>query len=95
MHSSFYECPEKLCQIIESLGERLSGMEKIDPLPMGDHMLFASVGIPTIALTAPHIFTLLEEVLHTPKDDLNMMDIERLEEVVQFLIGCIEELVSS
>ena len=57
---------------------------------MGDHMVFAECGIPTIALTASGIFDLLETVIHSSKDDLENIDFEVLGEIVQFLIDCLE-----
>ncbi len=63
-------------------------MEKIEPWSMGDHMLFASCGIPTIAITASNIFGLMGSVLHSPDDNLGMIDFERLADIVRFLENC-------
>ena len=56
---------------------------------MGDHMIFAGSGIPAIAVTATNIFSLMEAVMHTPKDNLSIVDMDKLEATVEFLLGCI------
>ncbi|MDR2956970.1 MAG: M28 family peptidase [Coriobacteriales bacterium] len=85
---SFYDCPSSLEErILESASH--FGIERIDPWPMGDHMIFASFGIPTIALTASSIFTLIGNTIHTPDDDMKNIDIDILDQVVQFLLDCI------
>lgn len=86
---SFYECNEAFEKRIVSVAQDFSGVEKIDPWPMGDHMLFASSGVPAVAITASNIFTLMESVMHTPTDNLSIVDVNRIEEAVRFLRSCI------
>lgn len=86
---SFYECPDELQNRIDSFAAATTGIEKIEPWPMGDHMIFAGAGIPALAITATNIFSLMEAVMHTPKDNLSIVDYERLEQTVDFLYGCI------
>ena len=40
--------------------EKTTGIERIEPWPMGDHMIFATYGVPNIAITASDIFGLLD-----------------------------------
>ncbi|MFQ7234842.1 MAG: Zn-dependent exopeptidase M28, partial [Enterococcus hulanensis] len=61
-------------------------VEKVEPWPMGDHMLFAGAGIPAAAITSTQIYLLMEAVMHTPKDNLSIVDFQRLEETVQYLV---------
>ncbi len=86
---SFYECPEELQQRVERYASTKDGIERIDPWPMGDHMMFAMCGVPAIAITASNIFLLMESVLHTPNDTLNLVDVDKLAQVVDFLRECI------
>ncbi len=85
---SFYSCKPEMESIIMKRAEQTSGMEKIEPWPMGDHMLFASCGIPTIAITAINIFGLMGSVLHSPEDNLEMIDFDILGNTVRFLENC-------
>ena len=90
---SFYECPDKIEKQITALSQNYSGVEKIDPWPMGDHMLFASSSVPAVAITASNIFTLMESVMHTPGDNLSILDIDKIVEAVLFLYSCIEKVL--
>ncbi|GCF93852.1 hypothetical protein NRIC_17430 [Enterococcus florum] len=56
---------------------------------MGDRMLFASSGVPAVAVTASNIFTLMESVMHTPADNLLIVDVNRIEEAISFLLSCV------
>lgn len=86
---SFYECPDELQHRIDTFAATCPDIEKIEPWPMGDHMIFAGSGIPAVAVTATHIFNLMEAVMHTPKDNLAIVDMDQLESTVKFLFGCI------
>jgi len=87
---SFYEYPKNYQNIVDNLAGLLKNVEKIDPWPMGDHMLFAVSGIPAVAITAVEIFRLMETIMHTPQDNLSYIDYKILEEVVGFLSKYIE-----
>ena len=88
---SFYECPKHLEEQVMEQAGRLGGIERIEPWPMGDHMLFAAYGIPAIAITASKIFGLIDTVIHTSGDDLGNIDMAILGNTVQFLLDCIEK----
>ncbi len=70
--------------------ERQSGIERIEPWPMGDHMLFATYGIPTIAVTASNIFGFMGGVLHSPGDNMQHIDLDVLGGVVRLLESCMD-----
>lgn len=82
---SFYEFPAELQQRIEKIAAVSPQLEPTNPWPMGDHMLFAGAGIPAVALTATNIYSLMESVMHTPNDNLSIVDFERIVETVEFL----------
>ena len=85
---SFYSYKPEMERALMKRVEQTTGMEKIEPWPMGDHMLFASYGIPTVAITASNIFGLMGSVLHSPEDNMDMIDLERLSNTVRFLESC-------
>ena len=87
---SFYECAQELEERIMKCAQRTGGIERIEPWPMGDHMLFATVGIPAVAITACDIFGLLDTVIHSPDDDMKHVDMGILDTVVRFLLHCID-----
>ncbi|MBO0452920.1 M28 family metallopeptidase [Candidatus Enterococcus murrayae] len=82
---SLYECSEQLTKQLDTLSANYPTVEKVDPWPMGDHMLFAGAGIPAVAVTSTQIALLMEAVMHTPKDNLTIIDYQRLAEAVLFL----------
>ena len=71
---------------------KTKGIEKIEPWPMCDHMIFAAAGIPAIAITACDIFSLIDTVIHTGSDDMRNVDIDVLDNTVQFLLRCLDSL---
>ncbi len=85
---SFYSCTPEIENRIMKCVEEMPNMEKIEPWPMGDHMLFASYGIPTIAITASNIFGLMGSVLHSPEDNMTNIDMDVLSNTVRFLESC-------
>lgn len=82
---SLYECSEQLTNQLENFATNYPTVEKVEPWPMGDHMLFAGAGIPAVAVASTQMYLLMETVMHTPKDNLSIVDFQRLEETVIFL----------
>lgn len=82
---SLYECSEPLTAQLDTFALKYPTVEKVEPWPMGDHMLFAGAGIPAVAIASTQMYLLMEAVMHTPKDNLSIVDFQRLEEAVQFL----------
>jgi aminopeptidase YwaD len=89
---SFYECPNHFEERFMERVKKTTDIERIEPWPMGDHMIFVNHGIPAIAITASNIFDLIENVIHTPDDDLKLVDINILNNIVCFLLDCIGEI---
>lgn len=83
---SFYECSEKLMNNLSKLAAGMEGFEQIDPWPQGDHTLFSFSGVPAIAVTSSGIFDLVDSVLHSDRDSLELIDTEILESLVKFLL---------
>jgi len=87
---SFYECPKNLENRIMERAEKINGMERIEPWPMGDHMMFATYGIPTIAVTASNMFHLLDTIIHSPDDNMANIDLGIMDDTLRFLLNCVE-----
>ena len=88
---SFYSCSSDLESRIMERAEQHVNIERIEPWPMGDHMLFATYGIPTLAVTASNIFGLMGGVLHSPADNMKNIDLYVLGNTVRFLESCVDE----
>ncbi|OJF94625.1 M28 family metallopeptidase [Alkalibacterium sp. 20] len=67
-------------------------LEFIDPWVQGDHMIFAMENIPVIAFTSKGIFQLLETVIHTEKDTIELIDHEKIIKVVRILEETVKKL---
>ena len=82
---SLMECSEKYAEQIESTYQLFKSIQKIPPWYQGDHMLFASAKVPTIAITSTGIFELVDTVLHTQLDAPSLIDPELILDVCLFL----------
>ncbi|MEO0533972.1 MAG: M28 family peptidase [Cyanobacteria bacterium P01_A01_bin.123] len=82
---SLMECSENYVAHIESINQSFSNIEKLSPWYQGDHMLFASAQVPTLAITSTGIFELMDTIIHTQNDKLNLVDPELIGEVCLFL----------
>ena len=47
---------ERDVYLIKERANKAVRIEQIEPWPMGDHIIFAACGIPTVAITASNIF---------------------------------------
>ena len=86
---SFYSCTKEIENMIMERVEKTTGIERIEPWPMGDHMLFANYGVPTIAITASDIFGLIGTVIHSSDDNTGIIDMDVLNNTVRFLSSCV------
>lgn len=77
--------PEEKEMIINQLIEGRKNFEIIDPWVEGDHMLFQMNNIAAIALTSKNIFELIDNIIHTEKDKIELVDYEKIYEVIIFL----------
>ncbi|NER80611.1 MAG: M28 family peptidase [Leptolyngbya sp. SIO1D8] len=82
---SLMECSEKHAEKIESIYQAFKSIQEIPPWYQGDHMLFASAKVPTIAITSTGIFELVDTVIHTQLDTPSLIDPELILEVCLFL----------
>ena len=83
------ECDSATEGLLNPIILNSTGMDFIAPWFQGDHMLFALKHIPTIAFTSSGIFQILETIIHTEKDTVNLVDDEKVIKVVRV----IEEII--
>lgn len=86
---SFYECTHEFTSATQNITAHFTTLEEIKPWPQGDHMLYAMSNIPTLAMTSSNIFDILDDVIHTEKDTLDLVDLNNLEDVVSFCLKLI------
>jgi len=89
---SKFELDSEADNLVNELIRKSDGFELIDPWPEGDHMLFVMNNIPAVALTSKDIFEIIDTVIHTEKDNLEMIDYHKVEEVVYFIEKLLKRL---
>jgi aminopeptidase YwaD len=88
---AFFECAEPLVQEVQGILLRHPNMVQTEPWSQGDHMLFSMQRIPSLALTSQGIESLLDSVIHTDSDRVNILSPGNIAEAVYF----IEELLKA
>jgi len=89
---SFFEFPSDLKDKIRAVKKGFPDIVEINPWPQGDHMLFVLKGIPALALTSTEVFGILNKIIHTSEDGIDLIDFKKVSSVVAFLFGLISKL---
>ncbi len=71
--------------------QQLTDVAPLEPWPQGDHMLFVLKDIPTLAFTSVNIFSMVDTVIHTVHDTLELVDTGKLVQVSR----CLDHIVQS
>lgn len=82
---ALFECDAQLAQTVRRLVAAQPHIVEAEPWPMGDHMLFAMQGIPSLAFTSEGIETQLEAVIHTEKDTVDRVSAVDIAHVVRWI----------
>jgi len=84
---SFYGVPEKIKDSLRSILNQRPGMSEGTPWPQGDHSIFVQFGRPALAVTSQWFSENInsQEITHTPKDNLTIVDPRRLVEIAEVI----------
>jgi aminopeptidase YwaD len=82
---SLYDCPEELAAPIRQAFSLQPGIVEGEPWVQGDHMLFVINQRPALALTSAEVMRLMSEIVHTPKDNPEIVDAGKLVQSAQAL----------
>jgi aminopeptidase YwaD len=84
---SFYGLPEDMGKDIKEVIVHWDGIVEGTPWVQGDHSIFIQYGCPAIAVSSQwftdHIDS--QDITHTPKDNIDIVDCEKLVEIVRAL----------
>jgi aminopeptidase YwaD len=80
-----FNLSEPLAQRVATLLAANPEFVQVEPWPQGDHMIFAMAGHPALALTSAGILTLVDHVIHTQADTVDIVSAASIAEVVRFL----------
>lgn len=70
---SGYELPDSLRETVNTIFSQQKEFVTVDPWPMGDHMIFATRGVPAISLTSADVFAQID-FLHGSADTVDVVD---------------------
>ena len=85
MGLSYHTCPTWLVSRCEHLLQGDQRIEVIEPWPQGDHMLFVMNHVPAITFTSIEAMPLVDKIIHTDKDTLELLDLTSILGVVEFI----------
>jgi aminopeptidase YwaD len=84
---SFYDLPEAIhARVLETLA-KYPGIKEGIQWPQGDHSIFIQYGRPAIAVSSDWFTENInnQDITHTPKDNLNIIDYNRIVEIAEAL----------
>jgi aminopeptidase YwaD len=91
---SFYGLPEEMESMVRNIISHYDGIVVGSPWVQGDHSIFIQNGCPAVAVSSQwftdHIDS--QEITHTPKDNLEILDPGKLVEIAQLLNMFINEI---
>ncbi len=82
---SFLELSKSRKVLLEKLISKREGVDLIEPWEMGDHMLFVMNGIPAVTITSKEIFKSFDEIVHTERDSIDIIDRDKIIKVINFI----------
>jgi aminopeptidase YwaD len=90
-YTGFGENSELLNKITGILSQ-VSFFTEIKPWYQGDHMVFVMNGVPALAVTSENFVYITEEIAHTEKDTIAILDCRIIEETARSLAEIIMDL---
>ncbi len=89
---SFYQCSDNFQARVQQLAGKYPGLEKMEPWPQGDHMIFVKRGLSALALTSRRIFELQPGIIHSPGDVRELVDPRKIAGAATFFLDLIQDL---
>jgi len=91
---SLFELPEVLYKITHEVIRQYSGITEGAHWSQGDHSIFLQYGVPAIAVSSKWFVDNIngQEITHTPKDNIEIVDCMRLIEISQALNSLIRRI---
>jgi len=89
---SLYELPSVISAIVDETFGSQTGLKEGEKWYQGDHGLFLNRGVPALAFTSEKVEELVGSIIHTPKDEPSVVEVDKLVEVATGLRKLIEDL---
>lgn len=91
---ALFACPDELVAQVKAVMAAYPRLRETEPWPQGDHTLFWPRGVPSVALTSADVHALLDSVIHTPRDTVELVDPDSIAGVVSFVGDLLESFDS-
>jgi aminopeptidase YwaD len=89
---ALFGCTQVQQQIIRDTCLSQRDFSEIAPWPQGDHSMFTAAGIPAVALTSQGIFDIIDTVIHTEADNLDLVDVDTAADIADMLCELLDSL---
>jgi aminopeptidase YwaD len=91
---SLFNLPDEILQKIRLVMNQYSGITEGVQWPQGDHRIFLQFGVPAIAVSSKWFIDNIgdQDITHTPKDDLGIVDYTEIIQISQALNTLIRSL---
>ncbi len=91
---SFYNLPDEILYVAKKVINHFSGITEDIQWPQGDHSIFVQAGVPAIAVSSKWLIDNIsyQDITHTEKDNIGIVDCNKIVEISQALNTLIRSL---
>ena len=89
---SFFDLPLEMKKVAIEVLERYPGITEGVQWPQGDHSIFIQYGRPAIAISSKWIIENGQDIVHTQKDNIEIVDCTKLVELAEAINSLIRKL---
>jgi len=84
---SFFDLPDEILRTAKNIISHYNGLTEGVQWPQGDHSIFLQFGVPAIAVSSKWFIDNMagQDITHTPKDNIDIVDCTRIVEISQAL----------
>jgi aminopeptidase YwaD len=89
---SLYNCPDRIAHLVREVFEKTPNTFEGEQWYQSDHSVFIQQGVPAVAVTSENFMQLSTDVTHTPKDNPEMVDLDKVWNLAQAIGDILEQL---
>ena len=91
---SFFGLPEEISQKVSRIVDAFPDISEGEQWPQGDHSIFVQFGRPAIAVSSQWFVNNIDtqDITHTPKDNMEIVDINKLPTIAKAIKRLLEEI---
>ena len=85
-------CGQETIRLLEKHLAKYPSLALSEPWYQGDHMIFVSAGVPSLAITSQEIFGIIETIIHSEKDTMDLIDPGKILSTSLLLVDIITDM---